>query len=160
MREPSRLWQPFMVVVVVTVLVLLCAQWRLWEAFRTGGGFSQVTKPDVAQISSITGICFPEDTKLIGAELRREMAERILYAKVQFPRRWLADFLKSLPEHLVDSATNAVDRLVHDPRPWWNPEEIRDSASGGYELEGGEVVFVMIGKDHPEYITVFVVWAR
>jgi len=148
------LWGLLFVIAVSCAAIV--ARWIVVES----AGLLWAARPDLEAVSRMSHLEFPEGAVLIGSQHKLKM-----FARVEFERRRLDAFLKTLSRQLSspgslrsfgDQRLGWINNdTILDPEPWWNPDGARDVVGGAYEVYGDTVV-VLVSKDDPEYVTVYI----
>jgi len=122
LRRRLKWYQAIMAAVLITILLVAFAM--------IGAGLMQTSRPGLSEISSLTGLVFPAQTRIVASRLYSWQGQ-VLWVKLELPRAESARFLEQ--PLLLSGHRSYTDRLgITDMKgmqpsapSWWRPSAAR-----------------------------------
>jgi hypothetical protein len=152
-----RIW---IVVGVVGIAVLIAFGYFKANLYRFGLGPAPQRALTLSNISTITGIKFPEQAQLLN---HQEVAwlDYVLLCKIQIPAQDLEAMLAQEPfdrMHLTGPESGPSDMQYQDRRlAWWDTAKVQNWEEGNITLDKGSLQ-VLIDYDRIDPCIVYMVW--
>ena len=153
----ARLRIALLIVGGVTAAVIAALAWRGVVVVRRAF-IGQIDSPGLETISRLTGVWFPDGSRLMGSQRVCHGEAVVLCARVHFDRADLKEFLAALPESRGRHSRLVRDSAMRPWQAWWNPDSVRDLLKAGWEVGGRSAGGLLVSVDHPTDAMVFVVW--
>lgn len=122
----------------------------------------RTTHPDLARISELTGLQFPTEARLLDSEMRQQRGFH-LRAQVEVRRTGLPTFLRSVPQSLDESRSEAVwlpDEMEGGTSDPWLPSSSSFVTYGGNASHKGRraQVVIFITLHQPRIAGIWIDW--
>lgn len=119
------------------------------------------TVPGIGRISQLTGIRFPDSTRLINSELVDYRNQEMLMAKLGVDAQDVRSFLKCIPHRDTISRRDWSQFSTADPRrPWWNPHRAAKYVmSEDQDVGVRSVTIMLVDLDNSREAVIYLYWS-
>jgi hypothetical protein len=115
----------------------------------------------LSEISTITGINFPEQAKLLN-HYEDSYQDYVLYMRFSIPRNELDKMLTSIPFSQVRfvEAEMEYSRFMYGATAykWWDLTKVKNCKAGSILYDNGNSLVVLIDYDRNDPCVVYIVW--